>query len=178
MQTAGRQSQYGSMGVWEYAHVTVWESGSVIKTITYAEGLARVRVPTEASTVDLEEEADEGVLPECARTRPRHDTGVPEMVADELDRAAVAQEVDVFVVAAAAAAVVVLWLWLWLRCFVVAGEVGLETRSSSFRSKPFNPQTGLQVLSPNHTTTTIAKHSVYTLTEPHISNQYSVSNER
>lgn len=52
-------------------------------------------MPIEASTVDLEEEADEGVLPECARTRPRHDTGVPEMVADELDSVAAAQEVDV-----------------------------------------------------------------------------------
>lgn len=83
------------MGVWECEDVVVWDGGSVIEIVTYVEGLARVRVPIEASTVDLEEEADEGVLPERARTRPRHDTGVPEVVADELGRVVVAQEADV-----------------------------------------------------------------------------------
>lgn len=93
-----RQGDRRDMGVWEYGSVRMWQCrrvGSVVKIVTYVKGLARVRVPIEAPTVDLEEEADEGVLPQCARTRPRHDTGVPEVVADELGRVVVAQEADV-----------------------------------------------------------------------------------
>lgn len=52
-------------------------------------------MPIEASTVDLEEEIDEGLLLESARVRPGHDTGVPEMVADELEGLAAAQGVGV-----------------------------------------------------------------------------------
>lgn len=49
----------------------------ILRSVTYGEGLARVRVPIEAPTVDLEEEVDEELLLEGARTRPRDDTGVP-----------------------------------------------------------------------------------------------------